>query len=63
MYRNLLTWHKALQKEFFGDDSKADRFVDKMQRKFLRFYVYLVYFVKLSAYCFPLNLYQQGPRH
>ncbi|CAH3119901.1 unnamed protein product [Porites lobata] len=36
--KNLLTWHKALQKEFFGDDSKADRFVDKMQRKFLRFY-------------------------
>lgn len=26
--KNLLSWHKALQKEFFGDDSKADRSKD-----------------------------------
>ncbi|CAH3149910.1 unnamed protein product [Porites lobata] len=31
--KNLLTWHKALQKEFFGDDSKADRVQDTEEFK------------------------------
>ncbi|CAH3167195.1 unnamed protein product [Porites evermanni] len=31
--KNLLSWHKALQKEFFGDDSKADRNQDIEESK------------------------------
>ncbi|XP_073257703.1 pre-rRNA 2'-O-ribose RNA methyltransferase FTSJ3-like [Porites lutea] len=31
--KNLLSWHKALQKEFFGDDSKADRNQDIKESK------------------------------